>query len=158
MKTTVLLCKCSWFRAKNIDQMCTSYKLKKQLFDRKLIFFYEERNTYYSSKISKEVYVTILRCILYSIWVHVESPKYKMVCLNSPKSSEFAKKKNKQWSEILKYLTVGIRTHNPWRLRLRNTCAIGCAKKTPEYVFKQLYTVHWIWHSCNILTKSKTIT
>ena len=38
----------------------------------------------------KGVYVTVLLCILYSIEVHVESQKYKMICLNSPKS-EFAK-------------------------------------------------------------------
>ena len=28
--------------------------------------------------------------ILYSIWVHVESPRYKPMCLESSKSSEFA--------------------------------------------------------------------
>jgi len=38
----------------------------------------------------KKAYVTVLLFILYSIWVHVESPKYKMICLKSPNSSEFA--------------------------------------------------------------------
>ena len=28
-----------------------------------------------------------------------------------------------------------IRTRNPWVLRLRNSCAIGCAKNTEENVF-----------------------
>jgi len=35
-----------------------------------------------------------------------------------------------------KKIKSGIRTHNPWCLRLRNTCAIGCAKKTAENIFK----------------------
>ena len=35
-------------------------------------------------------YVTVLFFILYSISVHVGSPKYNMICLQSPKSSEFA--------------------------------------------------------------------
>jgi len=30
----------------------------------------------------------------------------------------------------------GIRTRDPWGLSLRNTHAIGCAKKTAENVFK----------------------
>ena len=38
-------------------------------------------------KKQKKVYVTVLILILYSIWVHKESPKYKMICLKSPKSS-----------------------------------------------------------------------
>jgi len=38
----------------------------------------------------KKVRVTVLLFILYQIWVHVESQKYKMICLKSPKSSEFA--------------------------------------------------------------------
>ena len=40
------------------------------------------------TKFTKQKHVLLF--ILYSIWVHVESPKYKMICLNSPKSSEFA--------------------------------------------------------------------
>ena len=43
-----------------------------------------------NQKKPKKVYVTVLLFLLYSIWVHVESPKYKMICLNSPKSREFA--------------------------------------------------------------------
>ena len=43
-----------------------------------------------NTKNAKKVYVTILPFILYSIWAHVESPKYQMICLKSPKSSEFA--------------------------------------------------------------------
>jgi len=38
----------------------------------------------------KKVYVTVLLFILYPIRVHVESQKYKMICLKSPRSSEFA--------------------------------------------------------------------
>ena len=41
-------------------------------------------------KKQKEIYVTVLLFILYAIWVHVESPNYKMSCLKSPKSSEFS--------------------------------------------------------------------
>ena len=41
-------------------------------------------------KINK--YVTVLLFILYSKWVHVENPKYKIICLKSQTSSEFAKK------------------------------------------------------------------
>jgi len=37
--------------------------------------------------------------------------------------------------KIKRYDFVGIRTRNPWVLRLRNTCAIECAKKTAENVF-----------------------
>ena len=43
--------------------------------------------------------------ILYSIWVRVESPKYKMICLISPKSSEFDKKKKaNSGQKILHYV------------------------------------------------------
>jgi len=41
---------------------------------------------------------------MYSIWVHVESSKYKK-CLKSPKSNEIAGKKQ-QWSKILNYVYV----------------------------------------------------
>jgi len=40
-------------------------------------------------KKQKKVYVTVL-IILYSKGVHIESQKYKMICLKSPKSSWFA--------------------------------------------------------------------
>ena len=39
------------------------------------------------NKKNKKGYVTVLLLILYSI---CRSPKYKMICLKSPKSSEFA--------------------------------------------------------------------
>ena len=90
--------------------------------------------------------------IPYSIWVHVESPKYIMICLKSPKSSEFdiVLANSGQISltmfisscvinysiDFLKigkfkkgYASDGIRTHNTWFWGPRNTCAIGCAKK-----------------------------
>ena len=62
----------------------------KQLFDRKLFFF-----------LWRKVCILWLfkkKCIchrtpffnLYSIWVHVESLKYKLIGLKTPKSSEFA--------------------------------------------------------------------
>jgi len=38
-------------------------------------------------KKQKKVYVTVLIFILYSKGVHIESQKYKMICLKSPKSS-----------------------------------------------------------------------
>ena len=41
-------------------------------------------------KQKNNVYVTVLLLFLYWIWVHVECPKYKMICLKSPKSSDFA--------------------------------------------------------------------
>ena len=42
-------------------------------------------------KKQKKVYVTeLLFIILYSMWVHVESPKYTMICQKSPKSIAFA--------------------------------------------------------------------
>ena len=63
------------------------------MYERKLIFSYEERYTYESKKAKKNV--TVLLFILYSIW---ESPKYKMVCQKSPTSCEFAKKKRGQKS------------------------------------------------------------
>ena len=37
--------------------------------------------------------------------------------------------------KIKSYASCGIRTRNPWGLRLRNTCAIGCAKKTAKNVY-----------------------
>ena len=40
-------------------------------------------------KKQKKVNVIVLLFILYSIGVHVESPKCKMICLKSPKFSEF---------------------------------------------------------------------
>ena len=53
---------------------------------------------------AQAVYVTVLLLILYWIWVHVESPKYKMIYFKSPKSSEFAKKTKKQWLKFLNYV------------------------------------------------------
>ena len=50
---------------------------------------------------NKNVNGTVLLFILYSIWVHVERLKYKMICL---KSSELATSFNKQWSKILYYV------------------------------------------------------
>ena len=66
--------------------------------DRKLIFFLIKKGIHivYLKK-QKYVYVTILLFILYSIGVHVESSKDKMIWLKSPKSSEFAIYFNKQW-------------------------------------------------------------
>jgi len=43
-------------------------------------------------KQQRKVHVTVLLFILYLICVHVESPKYKMGYLKSPKSSEFPNK------------------------------------------------------------------
>ena len=45
------LCKCSWFQAKTIYQMCTSYKLK-QMFERK-IFSYEKGKHIMNKKAKK---------------------------------------------------------------------------------------------------------
>ena len=90
-KSTVLLYKCLWFRAKHIDQRCTSYKFKTKLLE-SWFLSYEERYTYYEFKnLKKRVNDTVQLFTLYSIWVHVEVPKYKMICLNSPNSCEFAK-------------------------------------------------------------------
>jgi len=96
------------------------------MFDRNLFCFSnEERYTYC---LSKEANVTVLIFILYSILVHAESPKTKMICLKSPKSSKFKKKRK------LKKKKLSLRwdsTRNTWIVRLRNTCA----KKTTENVF-----------------------
>ena len=67
-------------------------------------------------KSKTNVYVTVLLFILVSIWVHVESPKYKMVCIKSPKSSEFAKWINTQCSKILYYVDIIV----------ANNCPIDC--------------------------------
>ena len=40
---------------------------------------YEEKYTYYESKKGKKLYVTVPLFILYSMWVHAESPKYIMI-------------------------------------------------------------------------------
>ena len=40
-------------------------------------------------KTHKTVRATVLLFILYSIGVHVESPKYKMICQNSPNQVHF---------------------------------------------------------------------
>ena len=123
-------------------------QIKKNLFDIKLIFTYEEKYTYYKAKKAKKVYVTVLLFILYSIWVHVESPKYKMICLKLPKSSEFAIRltnsgKISLTTLILSFLTtinwflkIEKKKRNPWVLRLRNTCALRCSMKTAENAFK----------------------
>ena len=52
-----------------------------------------------------KMYMSPYYCFfLYSVWVHVENQKYKMIYLKSPKSSEFAIIFNKQWSNILIYV------------------------------------------------------
>ena len=50
--------------------------------------------------------------------------------------------KNSEIKKIKSYASNGIRTRNPCGLKLRNTCVIGCAKKTAEHVFKHVRTVH----------------
>ena len=100
-------------------------------------------------KREKWAYVTVLLFILYSIWVHVESQKYKIICLKSTKSSEFAKKNPEPcWFNWLIFKNREIKKNKKLRLRwdsnpqplglmLWNTCAIGCSKKTAENVFKE---------------------
>jgi len=53
------------------------------MFDRELIF------SYVNLKKVKQVYATAIPLILYSIWVHAENAKYKMICLKSPKNKRF---------------------------------------------------------------------
>ena len=100
-----------------------------------------------------------------------------MICLKSPKSSEFAKNNYKNSGQkslccnnlLIELLKIGKlknwkhlrRDSNPQHLslRLRNTCAIGCAKETTENVFKTCtmpltcsmsrdgeYTMSWYIH------------
>ena len=54
----------------------------------------------------KQNKITVLLFVLYSMWVHVESPKYKMICLKSPKSSEFAIKKKNSGQKSLTMLIL----------------------------------------------------
>jgi len=67
------------------------------------------------------IYVTILLFILYSRCFYIQVLTTIQLIF-----------KNK---EIKSYASGGIRTRNPWVLRLRNTCTIGCAKKTAENAF-----------------------
>ena len=73
------------FEPKILIQSVHITNLKKTLFDRKLIFSYEEIQKKYMSPYYFLFYTE------YEFMI-VESPKYKTICLNSPKSSEFAKK------------------------------------------------------------------
>ena len=107
----------------------------------------------------QQKYVTVL--LFYSIFIRSScwKPEIQNDLPKITKSSEFAKKqRNKSGHKFLtmfnsscfnnysiEFLKMGklkskgsggIRTRNPWVLRLRNTCAIGCAKKTAENVFK----------------------
>jgi len=61
--------------------------------------------TYCSSKKKQTTdhFIVLLFIISLIISVHVESPNYKMICLESPKSSELLFF-NKQWSKILNYV------------------------------------------------------
>ena len=68
---------------------------------------------------TKKVYATVLLFILYSIWVHVESLKYKMIWLKSPKSSEFAIFFNKQSSKTLQCLFHHVLTTIPLTFKNR---------------------------------------
>ena len=78
-----MLCKCSWFRAKTINQRCTSYNLKRKLFDRKLIFFLMKKGIHIMNpKKQNKVYVAVLLFILYSIWIHVETRNTKWFAKN----------------------------------------------------------------------------
>ena len=102
------LCKTSWWKKWNWLFCCVSvrdfkpkivyiFKIKtKKLLDRKLIFFYEERYTYYESKKAKNKLCH--HTTYYSIF-NVSScrkPEIQNECLKSPKSSEFAAFFNKQ--------------------------------------------------------------
>ena len=44
----------------------------------------------------QQKYVTVLLFILYSLGVHVESPKYKMICLKSQNQVNLQKNKQKK--------------------------------------------------------------
>ena len=52
-ESTVLLSKCSWFRAKNIDKIYKIKKFENKMFDRKLIFFLVKKGISKKSKKSK---------------------------------------------------------------------------------------------------------
>ena len=69
-------------------------------------------------KKQKKVYVTVLLFILYSIWVHVESPKYKMICLKSPKSSEFATRCAKKTAEN------AFKDVNFYNIKIKDACYV----------------------------------
>ena len=66
----------------------------------------------------EKVHVTVLLFILYSIWVHLESPKYKMICLKSPKSSEFAIRLTNSGKISLTTLILSFLTTINWFLKI----------------------------------------
>jgi len=60
-------------------------------------------------KKQNKVYVTVLLFILYSIWVHVEIPKYKMICLNHQNQVNLLKKRGqKSLSMFFDYVLTAI--------------------------------------------------
>ena len=113
----------------------------------------------------KQVYVAVLILTLYSIWVHIESSKYKMIGINSPKSSWFAIIFTKKTQKTLTMLYLAFKTKkserkkslrwdsNPQSLglesfkQLRNTMR----KKTAEHFFNLLclYTEYHHYNACN---------
>ena len=101
--STVLLCQCSWFWAKNIDQRCISYKIwrRKNCSIESWFFSYEERYIYCLSKKAK--INTCHRTTFDSVFNM--SSNYKMIFLKSPKSSKFAICFDKQWSKIMSILS-----------------------------------------------------
>ena len=81
--------------------------------NRKLMFFLWEKVYLLLIKQNKTkpVYATVLILILYSIWVHIESPKHNMICLKSPKSIWFAILSPNHWLKILSYVNFSILIH-----------------------------------------------
>ena len=138
-ESTVLLSNCSWFRAKNIDQRCTSSKFwRKKLFDRKLIFFKEERYTYCLLKKQKRCMssyyflfnmsscrkpkiqndlpkITKIKWICY-IFKQKSSTMFISSCCNNYLILIF---KNREIKKIKSYDYNGIRTRNLWVWRYR---------------------------------------
>ena len=68
--------------------------LKKKMFDRNLIFFLMKKGI-------QKVYVTVLPFILYPVWVHVESPNYKMICHQNQVNLHFILSNSGQKSLIM---------------------------------------------------------
>ena len=120
-------------------------------------FLYEERYTYYESKKSKKCICH--RTSFYSIF-DMSSCRKPEIQNDLPKLIKIkwiCDCFNKQWSKSHNYvyfimfkqllnwmLKIGKFKKNPtrypWVLRLQNTCAIGCGRKTANKVFKAIST------------------
>ena len=125
---------------------------------KKVDIFLMRKDIHIVNQKSKKGICHVLILILCSIWVHTESPKYKLICIKSPKSSWFAIFSQKLWPRIFNYvnfsilkkyrnkklsLSVGLQPALPMFGVIWTAAQYDAQKKLPKNVFN-MHAIHFM--------------